>query len=177
MEDENNIFKNCFKARQIWNKIDQKNLNTSSTLHFNVWIDYNLKSKSTYNQSNLGLSIVFVSTIWNIWKARNKLQFENEVQFPGQIAINCKLLAEETQKAFNANDGQGLSNGPRLIKWSFPNAGTRKINIDASVDQFDRGSFGGLVRSEQGKWIQSRTMGHPSCLKTLQGKKLGRSFN
>lgn len=43
----------------------------------------------------------------------------------------------------------------RLIGWSFPLAGCIKINTDRSSNLEDhKGGFGGLVRTDQGKWVE-----------------------
>lgn len=43
----------------------------------------------------------------------------------------------------------------RLICWNFPPAGCIKINTDGSSSMEDhRGGFEGLVRRDQGKWVE-----------------------
>lgn len=59
-------------------------------------------------------------------------------------------------------------NDERLIKWSFPLSGCIKINTDGSSSADNcRGSFGGIVRSKQDKWVEGfcRYTGYANWLK------------
>lgn len=91
----------------------------------------------------------------NIWKATNDLQFNNSRLTTDQIAIKSISLTSEIQKAFYSDSGTDMNMYPTLIRWSFPTAGKFKINTDGSVDRWERRNFGGLARSEQGKWVES----------------------
>lgn len=64
------------------------------------------------------------------------------------ISIN---FARDIAGAFKLNTNQSSRGNYRPIGWSFPIA----INMDGSSNLEDhRGRFGGLVRTDQGKWVE-----------------------
>ncbi|KAM7487446.1 hypothetical protein LguiB_024930 [Lonicera macranthoides] len=153
-EDESHIFRDCVNAKLIWHKLNPIFLENLRVLNFSEWFDKNLKCKVCNDSGNPDWSITFASTIWNIWKSRNDFQFNDVAINHDQVALKSRALSEEIHKAFLNNNDQINSTEVRLIKWNFPSIGAFKINTDGSVGQWERGSYGGLVRNNQGKWIE-----------------------
>ncbi|KAK4480063.1 hypothetical protein RD792_013120 [Penstemon davidsonii] len=88
-EDLFHIFYNCPKAKMIWDVVispsDSLALSLIDSSH---WIERNLKQ----NFHNLLLPecpwpFIFLSTIWHIWKARNKKVFE-DLEVDSEIVVN-----------------------------------------------------------------------------------------
>lgn len=126
----------------------------SNNDNFELWLDKNLNDQVGGNSTNFNWSILFAAAIWNIWKRRNGFQYNDFAIIPDHIVIKSRILAKEILKAFTNNYDQVNSQNGNLIKWKFPNAGSFKINTDGSLGQGDRGSFGGLMRDDQGKWVE-----------------------
>lgn len=113
----------------------------------------NLRKKDLYHEVKWGT--LFACTIWCIWKMRNEKQFNNNHQREQAVATTSLIYAKEVSKAFNLLGGKGSSHDDRLISWSFSISGCIKINMDGSSSQEDhRGSFGGLVHNDRGKWVE-----------------------
>ena len=104
---------------------------------------------------NLPWNVFFASTIWQLWKARNSLRFENvEVSF-NEIVGKSFCLAKDTVLAFTKNPIKDTNNSRNiLINWKFPIAGRIKINTDGSFVDYGWASFGGVARDDQGKWLE-----------------------
>ena len=119
-EDSSHIFRDCYKAKQVWNIIDPNFVGNTGDTSFSFWLDTNLKSKISIAQSQFQWCILFVVIIWNLWKNRNDFQFNNVTTSPDQIVIKSRLLTEEIHKAFDINYGQTVFADIRLIKWLFP---------------------------------------------------------
>lgn len=81
-EDESHIFRNCVNSKLIWQKVRLGFLENMSGLEFIDWLDENLKNKGSNAEEGLQWCITFGAIIWNIWKARNDFQFNDN-------AINC----------------------------------------------------------------------------------------
>lgn len=103
-EDESHIFKDCFTAISIWNKINPSFLESSGDISFELQLDKNLKDQVSGTTTNLNWSTLFVATIWNIWKGRNDFQFNDVSINPDQIVIKSRMLAFDIFKAFNSKD-------------------------------------------------------------------------
>lgn len=72
-----------------------------------------------------------------------------------QLPMPLLTMARDTCKAFRSNSGNGNMTNQNLIFWSLPSTGRIKINSDGSrFPPLEYGSFGDLVRNEEGRWIE-----------------------
>ena len=148
----------CFEfalgLKKVWSLVTGKVDHDSGDTNFFIWLDTNLKSKDK-QIGNMEWNIIFTSTIWHIWKMRNDFQFRDNIHNENSVAIVSLNFARDVTRAFGLNSNQSSRSDNRLIGWSFPFAGCIKINTDRSSNlESHRSGFGGLVRTDQGKWVE-----------------------
>jgi len=154
-ETQNHIFRECFKAKKVWNLVLGTNVEDHVDVNFFIWLDANLSSKANCTNRVANWSTIFAVTLWNLWKMRNDLQFNDIVICENSVARNSLTFANDIAMAFNRGTKDDKKGNETLIKWFFPPAGCIKINTDgSSSNEGSCGSFGGLVRTDQGKWVE-----------------------
>lgn len=129
-EDCNHIFRECLRAKKVWNLISPSVLNISND-NFDTWLDDNLRNGNKNSPNGVSWNTVFTSTIWHIWKMRNEFQFNDNDQSDNQVAIKSSNLAKWIHDAFKKEDLNITNIGQPLIHWTFPTTGAIKINTDA----------------------------------------------
>ncbi|KAM7463150.1 hypothetical protein LguiA_031271 [Lonicera macranthoides] len=153
VESANHIFRSCQRAIKVWNAVLGIDNYDPGDTNFYIWIDANLTSNES--KRNMPWRTLFGSIIWNIWKMRNDFQFNDKFLNEYSVARFSINFAQVISVAFCGPGITCNSNDERLISWSFPLAGCIKINTDGSCSPEDhRGGFGGLVRTDQGKWVE-----------------------
>lgn len=101
----------------------------------NLWIEHNLKKRNGSGNNDHGWCAIFASTLWNLWKARNEYQFNDNNIPPDQVAFKSVDHANEILYAVKNNLEGEIKDQSKLIKWCFPSAGSFKVNTDGSVDK------------------------------------------
>ena len=176
LESTAHIFRDCDKANQVWTLLNNTIDSVAGSMPFNFSIENNLRNKLVSNAGSLYWNVIFASTLWQLWKARNSLQFEDVVSKTDQIALKSINFAKEVINAFQSKNSGFVNNFEKLINWSFPPTGRIKINTDGSVVDHGWASFGGLARDDQGRWLEGLCgrIGYASPLKAeLWGIKRG----
>lgn len=88
---------------------------------FNHWLEVNLRNKKATHPNGIPWQTIFASALWQIWKARNSLQFDNLDFDANQVAFKSIELATETFNAFKSNSLNNLKiTNYNLIKWTPP---------------------------------------------------------
>lgn len=119
-----------------------------------IWLETNLKNIIFKQNRGIPWNILFAMTLWQLWKAKNMKQFENMDPIPDTIATKSVNLAIEASHAFNNNGKRNGEKSNALINWRFPFACRIKINTYGSSVDHGWGSYGGLVRDDQGRWLE-----------------------
>ncbi|KAJ1434076.1 Ribonuclease H-like superfamily [Sesbania bispinosa] len=96
--------------------------------------------------------IPFLSTLWQIWRNRNKAIFNLQETSIWESVASANSLISITRKVFLL-DGVVDQRPPRLVKWRAPLDDQIAINTDGSVNQHGTG-FGGILRNANGSWIK-----------------------
>ncbi|KAJ1440044.1 Ribonuclease H domain [Sesbania bispinosa] len=91
---------------------------------------------------------LFLSTLWGIWKSRNKFIFEARNIPVWDTVYSIFSLANIFQR--NSAPVRAVRE-PLLVQWEPPSGDTLALNIDGSV-RGNKAGFGGLVRNNVGKW-------------------------
>lgn len=111
------------------------------------------KSKLISISTKIPWNILFITTIWQIWKDRNKKSFDN---FDNNTAISSKSsydYAIEIVEAFKSPLMTDQRNA-RLTKWVSPCAGTTKLNVDGCWYSAKRNAgIGRIFQDTNGTWI------------------------
>ncbi|KAK4482042.1 hypothetical protein RD792_012965 [Penstemon davidsonii] len=108
--------------------------------------------------------MVFIATVWMIWKSRNKYIFQNVRDPVKQTVFAIKCLVGDMER-IPAKKGKRKLGKPSLVSWSKPLKGWHKLNTDGSVlESKNCAAAGGLIRDDTGSWVVgfSRKLGSTS---------------
>ncbi|GMP90230.1 hypothetical protein CsSME_00041449 [Camellia sinensis var. sinensis] len=151
-EDLGHLLRECPHTRDIWTAI--KDLNwwkEGCRQPLTEWVVFNLKNKNMFLDNNWYL--FFTVILWQIWKSRNPMVFEN-VNHP--IQVNLKSIwnyASEIKEAVSSPLHPN-STASESIYWRFSVPGTLKLNVDGcSKGNPGQAGYGGLLQDETGTWI------------------------
>ncbi|KAL4627094.1 hypothetical protein ACB092_05G142800 [Castanea dentata] len=108
---------------------------------------------------------LFPFAIWNFWKHRNRIVFEN-------TTLNSRLhetcLRQTVDYVFCVGKAlTGKQMGNIQVKWNKSSEGWFKLNTDgASLGNAGRVGGGGVIRDHEGTWIRgfSRKIGHTTSV-------------
>ncbi|KAI8563661.1 hypothetical protein RHMOL_Rhmol03G0126400 [Rhododendron molle] len=154
-ESISHLFRECTKAKEIWSTIPSSHLMRGSVeTPVQEWVSHNLRcNKSLENGYDISWHILFVTSLWQIWKDRNKKSFDN-IETPSWVSVrNIMAYSKEIVEAFKSPLIMG-SQQTCLIYWVNPSAGNVKLNTDGCWYEMNgRGGFGGLFRDQNGDWI------------------------
>lgn len=86
-ENISHLFRECVKAKELWSNIPSSHLmrgNLETPIH--EWISLNLRcNKILENGYDILWHILFITSLWQIWKDRNKMSFDN-IEIPSCIS-------------------------------------------------------------------------------------------
>ncbi|GLT82219.1 hypothetical protein SLE2022_006230 [Rubroshorea leprosula] len=149
-ESSIHILRDCQFARQIWCKLGVW-AQDFFTLDTTPWIKKFAAVTSNHRGLGIPWACLFLSTVWLLWKDRNKLIFNN-IHTPLLV-----LYSHIVQHAFYTSLAQsnavcGQLRETRWVRWHPPEDGFLKLNTDGSLRQ-GSASAGGLIRDSNGNWL------------------------
>lgn len=178
------MFRVCSVSKEIWKLCKFPSTFFSSSSEFISWLKTwaNCQDLSSYN---IPYRTLFSACIWSIWNARNKKVFQYAPIHPS--AISKEACSYATEFVFLATPAKNpiQSRDSLLIKWSTPEEGWLKLNIDGACDPLSKSiSAGGIVRDQSGSWVKGfqQFLGQGNsllaeCWGALLGIKLAISIN
>ncbi|GAA0157268.1 hypothetical protein LIER_14573 [Lithospermum erythrorhizon] len=125
-------------------------------LHTNgrTWSSFKERLSTIYaqlkNQGRLDILDYVVCTLWSLWKARNRIIFEEKRECWAQIweagvhladdfaAGNCKGEATNASTTDDTDNSAG--------RWQIPETGYMKFNIDAALNATTNSGAAGVIR-------------------------------
>ncbi|KAJ8448033.1 hypothetical protein Cgig2_028909 [Carnegiea gigantea] len=126
------LLRDCSLAWTVWNAMlpshDRSSFFTGS---LRSWLAYNLGRSGTDNRN---WSTYFATTLWWIWKWRNKCMFDE----PNFIPHNPRRVIQEktasTLQAMQSPAGNSLTiRTEQFIRWVPPPLGWYKLNVDGAA--------------------------------------------
>lgn len=155
LENMDHLFRDCPKAIAIWDKIPSgRSMRAGFINSTSDWISANLKKKKIFHLgTDIPWNIIFGITLWQIWKDRNRMGFDNIESISEMSFKNIISYASEIVEAFNS---PLIPDPPlnRLTLWFPPNTGTLKLNTDGRwYESTRKAGFGGLIRDGRGDWV------------------------
>ncbi|KAJ1433963.1 Ribonuclease H domain [Sesbania bispinosa] len=159
------ILRDCCHSRAVWLALSHGVLpGNFSFQNLSMGISSNLDSAAGHEWSSL-----FSIAIWLIWQSRNAWVFEGVVFNSSSLVHKIIAYAQAGTAIQSYPVRQSHSYRDEFIKWSFPDPGWLKINVDGSVwKELNWAGCGGVVRGADGKWMLgfSMNLGKGSVLLT-----------
>lgn len=154
-EDEtlDHIFRRCKLITDCWAAARTPwDFNANSHAPLVKWIEDHCHIKKR-NQEECKWRTTFPYMLWNIWKARNALIFNNVQMTAEEISNRAYREAMEAQSILLKH--QGLLQAKQLwVTWLPSPKGVVKVNTDGSRSSItDMASVGGVFRDHNGLWV------------------------
>ncbi|XP_031127549.1 uncharacterized protein LOC116029641 [Ipomoea triloba] len=145
------LFVECDYAKACWSYL-RLQCQAGSYTNFQDWMS--TMSTSLSNTQACTLYIV----CWKIWDLRNSILWNNQslnaARFTVQSAQNYLNDWLEANKAGQFGDELAVAEEP---KWSKPQLGLLKLNVDAAIDKpHSKMGFGCVLRNDQGHFVAAR---------------------
>lgn len=153
------LLRECPYAMQIWRKVGIPTpLEASYNLEMLQWLKVNCLSSHDILSNSVPWKILFTFTVWNLWKHRNKVVFENCVLNPRLHYTCIKHVVDYFYcigKSICAKRWSSVQ-----IQWTIPSMGWCKLNTDgASLGNPVKAGGGGLIRDHRGEWLKGFSRG------------------
>ncbi|KAJ1392540.1 Reverse transcriptase zinc-binding domain [Sesbania bispinosa] len=144
------ILRDCDKVREVWFRIANGRLPTEFfSADMRVWIFSNINKSS-----NRWWRLCFGISLWAIWNNRNEYIFQDIAFSVDKIAALVHAQVEIGCAEWMLSVNQAPKYKESLIRWSYPNTGWVKANVDGSVVQNSSiAGCGGVFRGSDGKWL------------------------
>ena len=117
------------------------------------WLRKNCLDSKVSHFNGIPWSILFPLAVWNLWKHRNCMVFQNT-----PLNLNLHSLCMKAATDYFYCVGKGLASKRQsiiLVCWNKPLKGWFKLNSDgASLGNPGKAGGGGLIRDSYGKWIK-----------------------
>ncbi|KAK9990873.1 hypothetical protein SO802_025858 [Lithocarpus litseifolius] len=146
--------RDCPVAMNFWQKF-RTSQNLSNFMHLSLvdWLSTNCLDSNLIRINGIPWSIVFPLAVWNLWKHRNNMVFQNSPLNPNLHSL-CMKAATEYYYCM----GKGLASKRHSVIpvcWYKPQEGWFKLNSDgASLGNPGKAGRGGIIRDSCGRWIK-----------------------
>ena len=158
------VLRDCPFSTSVWIQLGGRVSNSNFfSLSLRDWLFSNATSNLLHNSGSLPWNLVFLFSIWMLWKDRNLCVFKQKHPCPN---LNKDIMDRASKFFFCAYNG--LVTKMRIMKsigWEKPGAGWFTLNTDGSAaSNSGPTGEGGLVRDENGTWVTSfaRRIGNTS---------------
>ena len=154
----------CPFSITMWNQLGGR-VNSSNFFSLNLqeWLFSNATSKLHHNSGPLPWNLVFLFSLWLLWKDRNLCVFNHKNPNPN---LNKDIVDRAFKFFFYAFNGLVTKRMiVKSIRWEKPRADWLTLNIDGSVaSNSGPAGGGGLVRDENSDWVKgfARRIGNTS---------------
>ncbi|GLU17744.1 hypothetical protein SLE2022_341000 [Rubroshorea leprosula] len=146
------LLRDCFYAKTVWSLLGFAR-SEFFTLDSFPWLKIFSTISRAFRQAEVSRAILFLSTIWLIWKDRNALVFRNHRSRPQELCATIWQYAKYTEIAMSSSS-LVKSRLPRWVRWMPPMEGWYKLSSDGSFNvTSNSASAGGLIRDFLGNWI------------------------
>ncbi|KAK9043379.1 hypothetical protein V6N11_071724 [Hibiscus sabdariffa] len=148
------VLRDCRVSFVVWEQLLPSSI---SIRFFNLnlldWIMGNLCSRLLHTEWDIPWSIIFVSTIWQLWKSRNDLVF-NSVMHSSEVLVHRAITWARYYSGCCPTRNHLDVPICEPVTWRRPDPGWICLNVDGAVSMgLSAGAIGGLYRDHSGSWI------------------------
>ena len=141
----------CQQATMIWKDAPVR---WDGMEHFrpNFWLWWNSLMDAQQRKDRREHIVLTVNILWQVWKARNKVQFNREKKCPRMIINQAVQEWQEYELANQKIRGAEQETGPQSQdRWTPPIGGVVMLNTDAATDiKHGKASWGFIARRGDG---------------------------
>ena len=133
-------------------------------MDLNCWLRVNCQSKVSHF-SLVPWSYIFTFAIWNLWKQRNGMVFNNST-----LNVNLHRVSKNQALEFYYGVGKLKSQRNKVVctvSWGKPPSGWCKLNTDeAFLGNPSKVGGGGIIRDSEGRWVKgfARSIGFTTSI-------------
>ena len=165
-ETISHLLKECVVAKEFWYKLKVPPEMVSSFVDMDLfcWLKVNCQSK-VFHSSAVPWTFVFSFVIWNLWKHRNGMVFNNNI-----LNENLHGVSKSQVLEYYYCLGKIRSQKSKVvcnISWKKPPTGWCKLNTDgASFGNPGKAEGGGIIRDSEGRWMRgfARSIGFTTSI-------------
>ncbi|KAK8514667.1 hypothetical protein V6N12_057564 [Hibiscus sabdariffa] len=164
--------RDCVDVRHLWSQILPDAVQRpffGSNLH--NWLSCNLSATFIHPTVGLPWPLIFSAFVWQMWKRRNDIVFNNDRQSDHSYCARIIAWARSFHGSISAPSA-ARDTAPSFanqVSWKAPEQGWVCLNVDGAVSlQSGFGAIGGLARDSLGDWLVgfSKPVGHSDALQT-----------
>ena len=165
-ETISHLLKECVVAKNFWFKlrVPHDMVSSFAGLDWLEWLKVNCQSKILHF-SSVPWSYVFSFAIWNLWKHRNSVVFNNSI-----VNENLHNVSKNQALEYFYCVGKTKCQKNMVIcnvRWERPPLGWFKLNTDgAAFGNPGRAGGGGVIRDREGRWVKgfARSIGFTTSI-------------
>ncbi|KAK8477373.1 hypothetical protein V6N12_013818 [Hibiscus sabdariffa] len=147
------VLRDCKFVREVWLYFSPAVYSpTFFTESLQAWLLSNINCHDLVSDYSIPWSTIFVSILWQLWKARNEHVFNSIPQSPTAVWNKGIFWARCDMESFLPP----LIRSPdsRSLHWTGPEPGWVCLNVDATVSASTSfGSVAGLLLDQIGSWL------------------------
>ena len=155
-EDESiaHMLKDCPFALNLWEWIGiPQPLTSTFQLDLLEWLKRNFLCNNQFQINGIPWSTLFLFIVWELWKHRNEVAFDNK---PLNFNLHHTCIRLATEYFFYVSKQQkGKHFSVSRVYWQKPPMGSYMLNSNgASMGNLGKARGGGLIRDSQRKWVK-----------------------
>ncbi|KAK9988891.1 hypothetical protein SO802_029130 [Lithocarpus litseifolius] len=145
--------RDCPVSMNFWQKFRTPQ-NLSNFMHLSLadWLSTNCLDSYLNRINGILWSIVFPLAVWNLWKHRNIMVFQNS---PLNLNLHSLRMKAATEYFYCVGKWPASKrHSVILVCWYKPQEGWFKLNLDGASLGNPEKVGGGLIRDSYGRWIK-----------------------
>lgn len=165
-ETLSHLRRECVVAKNFWYKlrVPPELVRSFAEMDVNCWLQINCQSKVSHS-SLMPWGYVFTFAIWNLWKHRNGMAFNNTTENDNLHKLSSSQALEYYYCAGKIKSQRNMV--VCNVSWKKPPPDWCKLNTDgASLGNPGKAGGGGIIRDSEGRWMKgfARSIGFTTSI-------------